>query len=120
MMAIQFTFYRVSEKKPKHNEEIIWLKSTSVFAYYGFEPKEVTVEYCWSEVDETGTPTGNQCCYSEEDGEDLEEHILQIMFGGYFAEDNWLWCSVDEYWDAFDNEITLKETNENTFQLIHI
>ena len=30
MMAIQFTFYRVSEKKPKHNEEIIWLKSTSV------------------------------------------------------------------------------------------
>jgi len=106
-MAVQITFYRVSEKKPKHNEEIIWLKSTSNFGYDGFEPKEVTVEYCWFETDETGETTGVQCWYSEEDGETLEGHVLQIMFGGYFVEDNWLWCSVDDYWAALDNEITV-------------
>lgn len=107
-MAIQFTFYRVSEKKPKHNEEIIWLKSTSVFAYEGFEPKEVTVEYSWFEIDENGYPTGDQCCYSEEDGETLEDHVLQIIFDGYVVEDSWLWCSVDDYWKALDTEIEVK------------
>ena len=39
-MAIQITFYRVSEKKPEHREEVIWLKSVSSFGYYGFEPKK--------------------------------------------------------------------------------
>lgn len=114
MMAVQFTFYRISEKKPKHNEDVIWLKSVSSFGYYGFEPKELTATYCWFEVDANGEHNGNECCYSEGDGESLEGHSLAIMFGGYTVEPDWLWCSVDDYWDAFDNEITLKETNENS------
>lgn len=113
-MAVQITFYRVGEKRPKHNEEIIWLKSTSVFAYEGFEPREITVDYCWFEIDECGEYTGVQYCYSENDGDTLEGHVLHMLFDGYIAEDNWLWCSVDDYWAALDNEITLKETNENS------
>ena len=108
-MAIQITFYRISEKKPKHNDEIIWLKPTGSFGYYGFEPREITVEYSWTEVDEKGSETGNQCCYSEEDGEELEGHKLEIIFSGYTADDNDLWCSIDDYWACFDNEITLEQ-----------
>ena len=50
----------------------------------------------------------------ENDGDTLEGHVLHMLFDGYIAEDNWLWCSVDDYWAALDNEITLKETNENS------
>lgn len=107
-MAVQITFYRVGEKKPKHNEEIIWLKSTSVFAYEGFEPREITVDYCWFEIDECGEYTGIQCCYSEDDGETLEGHALHMLFDGYIAQPEWLWCSVDDYWKALDTEIEVK------------
>ena len=114
-MAIQFTFHRISEKKPKYHDVIIWLKNTTSYGIIeSFEPREITVDYCWFEIDECGEYTGVQYCYSENDGDTLEGHVLHMLFDGYIAEDNWLWCSVDDYWAALDNEITLKETNENS------
>ena len=82
-MAVQLTFYRLSEKKPEHREDIIWLKCNSSFGYESFEPRELSAEYSWFEVDEDGNQTGNQCCYTEGDGEILEGHVLEILFKGY-------------------------------------
>lgn len=108
-MAVQITFYRLSEKKPENYEEIVWLKCNSSFGYEGYEPREITVEYCWFEVDEDGNQTGNQCGYSKEDGDTLEGHELEIIFDSYIAEPDWLWCSVEDYWKALDTEIEIKE-----------
>ena len=54
-MAVQITFYRLNEKKPENNEEIIWLKNTTSYGIVeSFEPRELSAEYCWFEVDEDG------------------------------------------------------------------
>lgn len=108
-MAINFTFYRVEEKKPDNYEDIIWLKHNNYAGYEGFNPREITVEYTWLELDENGEETGNQCCYSEGDGETLENHKLAILFDGYIAQPDYLWCSVEDYWKALDTEIEIKE-----------
>ena len=108
-MAIQITFNRISEKKPKYHDVIIWLKNTTSYGIIeSFEPREITVDYCWFEIDECGEYTGVQYCYSEDDGDTLEGHVLHTLFDGYIAEDNWLWCSVDDYWKALDTEIEVK------------
>ena len=44
----------------------------------------------------------------EDDGDTLEGHVLHTLFDSYIAEDNWLWCSVDDYWKALDTEIEVK------------
>ena len=109
-MAVQITFYRISEKKPKHHDVIIWLKNTTSYGTIeSFEPREIKVTSCWFEVDGDGEYTGNQYCYSDEDSETLEGHTLEILFDGYIAQPEWLWCSVDDYWAALDNEITVEE-----------
>lgn len=109
-MAIQITFHRISEKKPKYHDVIIWLKNTTSYGIIeSFEPREITVDYCWFEIDECGEYTGVQYCYSEDDGDTLEGHVLHTLFDGYIAEDNWLWCSLDDYWKALDTEITVEE-----------
>jgi hypothetical protein len=108
-MAIQFTFHRISEKKPKHHDKIVWLKNTTSYGIIeSFEPREIIVEYCWLEIDEHDEYTGVQYYYSEDGGETLEGHILHMRFDGYIVEDNWLWCSVDDYWKALDTEIEVK------------
>ena len=109
-MAVQITFYRLSEKKPEHYEDIIWLKNTTSYGIVeSFEPRELSAEYCWFEVDEDGNQTGNQCCYTDGDGDILEGHVLEILFKGYIAQPEWLWCSVEDYWNALDTEIKIKE-----------
>ena len=109
-MAVQITFYRLSEKKPEHYEEIIWLKNTTSYGIVeSFEPRELSAEYCWFEVDEDGNQTGNQCCYTDGDGDILKGHVLEILFKGYIAQPEWLWCSVEDYWNALDTEIKIKE-----------
>ena len=44
-MSVQITFYTMAERKPKPNEEVIWLRSTSSFGYDSFEPQIVNAEY---------------------------------------------------------------------------
>ena len=48
-MPVTITFHKVSEKKPEHGQSIIWLQNTSSFGYQGFNPREVDVEYQWTE-----------------------------------------------------------------------
>lgn len=115
-MAITFTFYRVSERKPKHGESIIWLKESSSFGDRGFSPKEITVEYVWEEVDKAGALTGNGSCYSEDDNPaDFVNHRIMILFDHTYAQDNDLWCPIDEFFDSFDNDTrdVTEESSDN-------
>ena len=48
-MPVAITFHKVSEKKPEHGQSIIWLQNTTSFGYQGFNPREVDVEYQWTE-----------------------------------------------------------------------
>lgn len=94
-MPVTMTWYTVAEKKPDHDQSIIWLKVTSSFDSYGFDPREITVEYQWSEVDEQGD-TGSAVCYEHGD-EPLEGHRLVILADGYEMNDTDLWMDVDDY-----------------------
>ena len=41
-MAINFTFYRVVEKRPDNHEDIIWLKHNNYVGYEGFNPRDLS------------------------------------------------------------------------------
>ena len=106
-MAINIKFYRISERKPKHEDSIIWLKESSFHSsLYGFNPRKAIVEYVWEEIDPvTGALTGNGTCYSKNDNPaDFINHRLMIMFDDVYAQDDDLWCPVEEYWESFNNE----------------
>ena len=110
-MSVTITFYTFEEKKPKHQESIIWLRSISSFGFEGFDPTEVDVEYCWFEVDEEGYHTGDQVCYDSEDDSVPDGCKLEVMFDGYVATDDMLWIGVEEYWKCFDKHRGMDDGN---------
>jgi len=101
-MPVTFTFYKISERKPEHHREVVWLHPVSSFDYYGFEPKSTTVEYQWSELDEEGHPTGNAICYNVGDPEVLDDHKLEILFDSWYAEDDWLWMGEEDFQEVLE------------------
>jgi hypothetical protein len=116
-MPVTITFYKLSEKKPEHLEDIIWLRKTSCFNMQGFEPREIQAEYQWTALDEDGTPNGNAYCY--EGGEDIKDFQnpdsvqLDILFDGYIATDDFLWVSQEEYWKCFEEDMGDEQTKTN-------
>ena len=113
-MALTLTFHDFAEKQPKNNETIIFLKKTYSFDSYGFDPRESTAEYVWEAVDSEGYGSGYSVCYDDADptppeltDEDIESgysYKLQVCVDGYYMEDGWYWCSVDEWFDALPKE----------------
>jgi hypothetical protein len=101
-MPITITFYKVSERKPKHNESIIWLKNVNQYGFEGFEPVELNVEYSWEEIDENGDYTGGSYVYDQNNPPPPVNCKLIILFKAVIAEDDFLWCPVEEYWKSFD------------------
>lgn len=67
-----FNFYSISEKTPKHNEDIILLRHRTVFDSEGFEPIHTSVEYQWAIIDSDGDDTGSAYCYEECDPEGID------------------------------------------------
>lgn len=106
-MPVTITFHKVSEKKPEHGQSIIWLQNTSSFGYQGFNPREVDVEYQWTEyflADKVAT--GNAICYNHGDETPEPEngvfYEISILAGSWELEPNDLWIDVEEYWKCFD------------------
>ena len=105
-MSVTITFHRISEKKPKHLEDIIWLRNTSCFDSFELEPRSIQAVYQWIGVDEDGYCTGNDFIY--ESIEDIEYFDntdsvqLGILFDGYRARDDDLWISLEDYWKCFE------------------
>ena len=108
-MSVTITFHRISEKKPEHQEDIIWLRKTSCFDMSGFKPREIQAEYQWTALDSDGYPSGNAYCYEGEN--DVKEFDnpdsvqLDILLDGYIASDDDLWISQEDYWKCFEENL---------------
>jgi hypothetical protein len=100
-MPVTIKFYIIVEKKPEHNQDIIWLKGVSSFEYSGYTLRQVTAEYSW-ELLEDGEYNGTSCCYEAPDDFKEGEANIVIMLDGHIATDEDLWVSVEEYWESFD------------------
>ena len=100
-MPVTIKFYNVSEKKPKHGEDIIWLRRQGSFGYYGYDPRQITVEYQW-DILEDGEYNGTSCCYESESDFTSDEATLVILFDGQQVDEDDLWISVEDYWKCFD------------------
>lgn len=109
-MPVSLTFYSIDERKPKHDEKIVYLKrSKGQFAEY-FEPREDDAYYQWELVDKDGYYTGMSCSYEVGDdppelevGEENHWQLEGPHVNGYLMDDSYLWCSAEEYWKALDN-----------------
>ncbi len=101
-MSVSIIFYTMAERQPKHNEHVIWLRPTGSFGFDGFDPQEVNAEYCWFQLDEDGTFSGNQMMYSSRNKIAPAGYKLEIMFDGEVVDDFTLWCPVKEYWKYFN------------------
>ena len=106
-MPITLTLFSYDEKKPEHNEEIVFFKKKQDYFEY-FEPEHSVVEYCWFELDEKGVTTGNQACFDPEtesefklgqktkqDGSDWL--LLAIVGGGYIMDERIYWMNSEDF-----------------------
>lgn len=111
---ITLNFYTLAEKTPKHNESIIYLDKKYSFDSYGFQPREINVEYSWELVESDGTHCGVSVGYDENDPtppELSEEEIadgcmyeLVILAEDQYMDENSLWSPADEFWESFTGE----------------
>lgn len=110
-MPVTITFNRVSERVPEHNQEIIWLQKTSSFDYYGFNPRQVSVEYQWTGfyINEKGNKlqTGSAICYNTGDSVPEQEkdgtfYEIDMLVDGWTLDTEDLWIDVEDYWKCFD------------------
>ena len=101
-MPVTFTFHKLNEKKPEHNQAIVFLKPGTAFDSTYFFPLYCTVEYCWEVLDEDGEYSGSSIVYHEGDDQP-ENSVLGILFGDVTAEENSLWMDEDDYWEALSS-----------------
>ena len=105
-MPVTITFHRISEKKPEHLEDIIWLRNISCFDSVGFEPVSIQAIYQWTVVDEDGYCTGNdfiyEGAYDIKNFDNPDNVQLEILLGGYSASGSDLWISLADYWKCFE------------------
>lgn len=108
-MPVTMTWSTLGEKIPAHGQDIIWLQVTSSFDAWWFSPRELTVEYQWSELDKDGSDTGNGVWYKEGD-EPLKGHRLVILADGWEMLETDLWMGIEEYKTFLEDNIPqLKE-----------
>lgn len=111
---ITLNFYTLAEKTPKHNESIIYLDKKYSFDSYGFQPREINVEYSWELVESDGTHCGVSVGHDENDPtppELSEEEIadgcryeLVILAEDQYMNEDSLWSPAEEFWESFTGE----------------
>lgn len=89
-MPIHIPFYKVSERTPIHNEEVVWLKETPLFRNMSVESIAITVKWYWNDSD------GTLCEWNEGDVQE-DGYALNISFNGHMVNDDYLYCPIDEY-----------------------
>lgn len=102
-MPVTFKFHKISELKPHHGDEIIWLKGVTSFHSQGFDPVQTVARYMWAEVDDSNDFTGTFIEYDPDEPTIDYEALLMLQFDGVFVGPDDLWMSVDDYWDSFED-----------------
>ena len=103
---ITLNFYTLTEKQPKHDEEVILLLKRQGLGVVGFDPYESTIEWLWEEFDSEGICTGDYINYQEggnEDSIDMSNYRLIMVdsqSGTFLDENNCYWCPIDEFYNA--------------------
>ena len=101
--AVTIRLYSISQRRPVNGEKVVYVRRAHSFDSVSFQPEEADAEYSWFEIDEQGRLTGSQAGYREGDQPDAS-YRLEIMFNGMIADDDFWWCPVSEYDDAFPSE----------------
>jgi len=97
---ITLNFYTINERRPKHGQQVAYLRRSHSFGSVDFRPEEAEAEYCWFEYDDIGF-TGLQVVY-EEGQEPPPNCRLEIMFGHEVVDaENYWWCPAEEYDASF-------------------
>lgn len=102
-MSHTVTYYRWSDKKPDHGQDI-WYVYHSQF-YGSVEVLFGKAEWQWEQIDETGLKTGSSCAYNEEDSNDpeVEGYMLTVFISGFHRDlENVKWCPADAFDHMFD------------------
>lgn len=100
---VNLPFYRVSEKRPAHHQDIVTFRDRGWFEYASWEMIEARVEYQWTELDENGEHTGIACCYNE--GDVTPENCrLDVIIDGLIATGDELWMDLDEFFELLDKK----------------
>ena len=108
-------FHKFKDKQPKIGDDIIYLRVGHNFYCDTLEFKECTVEADWM-VFEDGCYSGTS--FRAERGEKCPEdyieygkhitHSLQLMFDGWYPEDNHMWALSKNVWKSFDKALEEK------------
>jgi len=94
-MPRTLTLHTFAEKKPDHDQEIFYFRTSSF--YSSIEPTFAKVEYSWFEYDEGGDQTGMQIIYDPSEPDPPEGCRLEILLGrGNTFEETDLWCPATE------------------------
>ena len=99
---ITFSFYKVSERKPKNDEEIVLLRKRDSFGFEYFEPVLTKVWYNYEEIGEDDMPTGSSWF-------EPYESCREVPYCGSKAlEDDDYWISLDDYWASIDKDVPME------------
>jgi hypothetical protein len=102
-MPRTLTLHTFAEKKPDHDQEIFYFRTSSF--YSSIEPNFAKVEYSWFEYDEVGDQTGMQIIYDPSDPDPPEGCRLEILLGrGNTFEETDLWCPAIDVDKLVDGE----------------
>ncbi len=99
-MPVTLQFYKVSEKKPQHNQPVILLAPTGSPYHQGYEMVETLVEWSLNEVDSRGDPTGMAMGWCEDHEQDTDNWVVAIEYGGKELSEDDLWMDVDKFWES--------------------
>ena len=108
-------FHRFKDKQPKIGDEIIYLRVGHNAFCDTLEFKECTVEADWVVFEDGyyyGTSfraeRGEKCPDSYiEDGKHIT-HSIQLMFDGWYPEDDCVWALSKNVWKSFDKALEEK------------
>lgn len=108
-------FHRFKDKQPKVGDDIIYLRAGHNFYGDTLGFKECTVEADWVMFEDG--------CYSGvsfraergekfldsyiEDGKHIT-HSLQLIFDGWYPDDDWMWALSKNVWKSFDKALEEK------------
>jgi hypothetical protein len=96
-MPVTVTLHTVSERRPEHDQPIIFIDNDRFTKTYEF--RYGVVEYIWDELGEDGKPNGVSIGYTADEPQP-ENTRLTLLCDGFDLEPDYLWAPADEMEDS--------------------